>query len=352
MKNLLLLFTFLLIISCNSEFKDRSQAKNEVNKKGLRDGRWVDFFDDDNNKISDTTNFTSYLLSEYEEGKPINAFKKYFKNGLIKEEGRFLSDSITYGINSLPDKFLNNYINYSEDGRIQEIKLFNELGNILENQYNFKKDTLRLVYKYFPTKQNKFEKITLTSANKDAKIIFQYSDTSWYDDENNLPNEFHDFVSNFYKKNLSENMTSEEIVKATSKILLNIYLNKQTTFYCNSMFSGEDKVTDVKQLNLIFYKTWKSNKSSTASNGGSGSSGDVKSCSYCGRNFYKNQGYVVGPSIGCAKNYSSAMNAIAFASKAGYSKSNLRQLMADYELGQYYCSRKCVNESGTSMCPY
>ena len=118
------------------------------------------------------------------------------------------------------------------------------------------------------------------------------------------------------------------------------------------MFSGEDKVTDVKQLNLIFYKTWKSNKSSTASNGGSGSSGDVKSCSYCGRNFYKNQGYVVGPSIGCAKNYSSAMNAIAFASKAGYSKSNLRQLMADYELGQYYCSRKCVNESGTSMCPY
>ena len=47
MKNLLLLFPFLLIISCNSEFKDRSQAKNEVNKKGLRNGRWVDFFDDD-----------------------------------------------------------------------------------------------------------------------------------------------------------------------------------------------------------------------------------------------------------------------------------------------------------------
>ena len=50
--------------------------------------------------------------------------------------------------------------------------------------------------------KKEFEKITLTSANKDAKIIFQYSDTSWYDDENNLPNEFHDFVSNFVSSRL------------------------------------------------------------------------------------------------------------------------------------------------------
>ena len=61
----------------------------------------------------------------------------------------------------MPNKFVNKYIDYSQDGKILEIKSFNELGNIIEAQYNFKQDTLRLVYKYSPAKQNKFETITI-----------------------------------------------------------------------------------------------------------------------------------------------------------------------------------------------
>lgn len=351
MKNILLvLIPILILYSCSSEFKDKSQAKNEVNKKGLRDGRWVDFFDEDNNKIIDTTNYTSYLLSEYKEGKPINAFKIFFKNGLIKEEGTFLSDSLTFGINSLPNKFINKYIDYSQDGKILEIKSFNELGNIIEAQYNFKQDTLRLVYKYSLAKQNKFEAITINE--KESKTVFQYADVSWFDDENNFPNEFHDNVIKNYKKVFSKTDNLNEIQKTYYKILTNIFYDKQTTFYSSSMtslnkISGKEEVTDMKELNIKSYKAWKSNKTAVASNG---SGGEVKSCRYCGRSFYKNQGYVVGLGISCAKNYSSAINEIAIAANAGYSKSNISQLMSAYNLGQYYCSRRCVYESGTNMC--
>ena len=85
----------------------------------------------------------------------------------------------------MPNKFVNKYIDYSQDGKILEIKSFNELGNIIEAQYNFKQDTLRLVYKYSPAKQNKFETITINE--KESKTVFQYSDVSWFDDENNFP---------------------------------------------------------------------------------------------------------------------------------------------------------------------
>lgn len=352
MKNIfLILIPILILNSCNSEFKEKSQAKNEVNKKGLRDGRWVDFFDEDNNKIIDTMNYTSYLLSEYKEGKPINDFKKYFKNGLIKEEGTFLSDSTSFGINEIPNNFINKYIIYSQDGKISESKSFNELGYILEHQYNFKEDTLRLIYKYFPSKNGKFESITFK--DKETKVVFQYNNVSWFEDENKFPNDFHDNVCKNYKKVLSKTENLNEIQKISYKILSNIFYDKQTTFYSSSMTSlnkitGKEEITDMKEMNIKSYKAWKNNKSTVGSNGPSG--GEIKSCRYCGRSFYKNQGYVVGLGIGCAKNFSSAINEIAIAANAGYSKSSLSQLLAAYNMGQYYCSRKCVYESGINMC--
>ena len=41
MKKLYYLTLLVFIVSCKSEFKDKSQAQNEVNRKGFRDGRWV-----------------------------------------------------------------------------------------------------------------------------------------------------------------------------------------------------------------------------------------------------------------------------------------------------------------------
>ena len=69
MKYLYLITIVLIFGSCDSEFTDRSQAKNEVNKKGFRVGKWVDYLDEYGTIVIDTNKYTSYLMSEYKEGK-------------------------------------------------------------------------------------------------------------------------------------------------------------------------------------------------------------------------------------------------------------------------------------------
>ena len=45
MKIAIFFILFLALISCQGEFKEKSQATNEVNKQGFRDGRWVEYMD-------------------------------------------------------------------------------------------------------------------------------------------------------------------------------------------------------------------------------------------------------------------------------------------------------------------
>lgn len=67
----ILLFV-LFLVSCNSDFKNINQAKNEVNPQGYRNGNWVDFFDSSSNPLTDTTSgYSSYRLTTFENGIPV-----------------------------------------------------------------------------------------------------------------------------------------------------------------------------------------------------------------------------------------------------------------------------------------
>ena len=82
------IFLFVLfIVSCNSDFNDISQAKNEVNPQGYRNGKWVDFFDSSSNPLTDTTSgYSSYRLTTFENGIPVLSKAFDSKGTLISED--------------------------------------------------------------------------------------------------------------------------------------------------------------------------------------------------------------------------------------------------------------------------
>jgi len=86
-----------------------------------------------------------------------------------------------------------------------------------------------------------------------------------------------------------------------------------------------------------------------SSSSGGGSYNEYVSCYYCGRGFYQQQGYSKGTGMDCAKNYKEALQEIAIAYKAGYSEDNLKYLLNSYNNGEWYCTRKCVYESGNCV---
>lgn len=95
-------------------------------------------------------------------------------------------------------------------------------------------------------------------------------------------------------------------------------------------------------------------KQTQASNSGNSDSyNKYISCDYCGRGFYQKQGYAKpfssSFSNNCATSWNSLLSDINFASSSGYSKDNIRYLINSYENGEWYCTRKCVNESGNCL---
>ena len=355
MKNFYYLTLMIFLLSCNSEFKDKSQARNEVNKQGFRDGRWVDYLDESGVLISDTNNNNSYLLSEYKDGNPINKFKEYYKSGVLKSEGEFLHDSIKYDKNTTPKVYINRINVYDMGGKPMQIINYSNTGIILNESFKAKDDSLNVIYQYYNQNiRENFKNIKLVDKSAEINIVFTVN--SWFTDTSKYTINVQNKISKDMKGGFS---SFDKDHKLLYNKLVDLFTKKRVQLFSGNILMKQ-LISDGKVINMpvsdIFSKSYNISSSrgnsETLTNGTSnGSSDDVKSCSYCGKTFYKNQGYVVGPSILCAKNYSSAMNEIAFAAKAGYSKSALRLLMADYELGEYYCSKKCVYESGTSMCP-
>lgn len=78
-------FSILIIFSsCKTAFDSPTQAKNEVNKKGYREGKWVEYYDS-TGQIRDTSiNYDYYILSEWEDGIPSREFRQFNKNGQLR----------------------------------------------------------------------------------------------------------------------------------------------------------------------------------------------------------------------------------------------------------------------------
>lgn len=72
----------------------------------------------------------------------------------------------------------------------------------------------------------------------------------------------------------------------------------------------------------------------------------ITSCHYCGKNFNKNNGYVVALGTTVAKPYKLIMENIVLARKAGYSEKKLQMYLHGIKRGEYYCSQKCTYLNG------
>jgi TPR repeat protein len=91
----------------------------------------------------------------------------------------------------------------------------------------------------------------------------------------------------------------------------------------------------------------------TSRSGGSDSFNKYISCDYCGRGFYQKQGFAKPFSSSfsnhCATSWNSVLTDLNLVSSTGYSKDNIQYMINSYERGEWYCTRRCVNESGNCL---
>ena len=80
----------------------------------------------------------------------------------------------------------------------------------------------------------------------------------------------------------------------------------------------------------------------------------IKSCDYCGKKFKKTIGFIYAAEVGCANSYSH----YTYLQKVGQdmvangkmSKSDYLKWLNGYNYSKFYCSKKCVVESGSKIC--
>lgn len=116
MKNLI--YTLIItsvIVGCQSTFESKDQAKNKVNEQGYRIGRWVDYLDSTGRITNNTSNYWIYVLSEFEEGKPVGNFKNYRKDNSLYASGSYYFDGTLFTKDTCPSRVEGEIIYYGKD---------------------------------------------------------------------------------------------------------------------------------------------------------------------------------------------------------------------------------------------
>jgi len=160
-KNLFIrIFSLAFILSCNTEFSSINQAKNEVNKKGLREGRWVDFLSVDNGVLPDTTlGYDFYFLTEFDNGKIVGDIHVYDKyHGKLQILTPFLEEDF-FEKNIDRDVKFRTRATLDSTGNICMMESFDKQMNLLRlEKYS---TTEKEVKKNLKTLTNSYKKNTL-----------------------------------------------------------------------------------------------------------------------------------------------------------------------------------------------
>lgn len=355
MQRFLYLIFIVLLSSCEGEFKNKTHAKNEVNKQGFRDGRWVDYFDRNDDVLSDTIKgYNYYSLSEYDNGFLIGDIKSFYPNGglfakyetypeqknqveKIKRPGDWnIKKQTIYSENETIVKELN----YNSKNQLTSKIDYNVRGGIVSKSYSsyFNNGLIKTVvdtlYGRFNNKLNRQDNYlySLKEMNKVDMLRFEivYLETSNYDK---------------ITKNTTKFIIKEFKEIATIPIKNRIFSEKNIKdlpFRLNYLILSNKKSNDTLYIKKTIEQIRNSQKSNSIS--------QLKSCAYCGRSFNMLTGYVQGLQQNCAAQYSLALENIKLAKRAGYPVQSLKILQADYARGRFYCSVRCVQYSGISFC--
>lgn len=180
------IFSAMLIVSCEKEFNTPQQAKNEVSKEGLKDGRWVEYIlAEEKGFVNDTLGddeIVGYRLIDYKLGFPKSKVKEFYYNGAKKLYNISLNEPAR--LDRFPiEKFLDTVLYesknfkkvlfYNDDSVYIESQRFDSInGSIIEKQ-------IRLLENEIPKeRQEVIDKIQWKYLSSNEKEVFELLEKS------------------------------------------------------------------------------------------------------------------------------------------------------------------------------
>lgn len=366
-----ILFTSSIIIlfsSCDSKFTSKKQARNLINEQGFRTGRWVDFFDSSGVKTIDTSNYSYYILSEYENGIPVNNFTGYYKSNNLKSIGKFsrlnsnnkyLSrESFPKFYEGLQIEYLNSSVKrmrfqtiYNDTGLLQKAIFYLKGKNqqddslILEvNRYsrsNFLKEEIltlgsekhrmHLIYDSVPyIDQDRFR-----SFYKKIKKVYE---SKWQEASENAKDELSIEYNNYLKTRLTDVVLLSFLNNLYEDDELNISsstktVDKNITYdsFTNKYYKRSTPWSVKNQMKELYRRYQFSDQQNVSQ------SNKFVYCRYCGNVFNKYNGYVVA----AGDRYGRRYFIVELADK-------LTKGAVSIGGASFYCSERCLRLSGYS----
>jgi hypothetical protein len=325
----------LFLFSCQSEFNSIEQAKNEVNKQGYREGRWVDFYDNSLEMVNDVSKgYEMYSLSEFKDGKMLGSFKLFNLNGKIQSEFFPFDDDVSkFEKNSLLyDSIFKKIHNYDENGKIHKVYIFNKEG-LLISELLYGKETgtnnssmINRKYDYFESGNKKSLNETIYFNNGDSTSYYiKYMDGEFWSNVKDNKSFIEIFESKIKEECNRKDINTDFVISQN-----NIKERPYSTDFCvlnsDTIFVYEIFKREIDEFNNNLNKTTNHNVN----------------CKYCGRVFNKRNGYVFNLEItrDHCSSYNHYSNMIGLMMTMGLSRKYLESST------KYYCSKRCCDYTG------
>ncbi|MGP8214130.1 MAG: toxin-antitoxin system YwqK family antitoxin [Bacteroidia bacterium] len=87
----------VLPAAAQNGFTNKAEAKNMM-KDSLKEGKWVEYFDENQDTTSDTSQVVYYSLTEYKAGNPVGIVREYYKSGKLYSETPYSADGHIDGV--------------------------------------------------------------------------------------------------------------------------------------------------------------------------------------------------------------------------------------------------------------
>ena len=181
------MYLILFVVGCTSEFTSIDQAKNEVNKQGYREGRWVDYFDSLGLLVSDKSKgYSNYCLSEYENGIHIGNTKLYGSKGDLLRELTHFQDRERLKKNSDPLTSINSSNEFDIEGKLTSTNFYNQnKEKIRYMHFGYKNDVrdtsfdINYTYKKNGFRLSEHGSVLLPNGNK-LKFKITFSEVAYW----------------------------------------------------------------------------------------------------------------------------------------------------------------------------
>jgi hypothetical protein len=166
------LIVLILLHGCTTEFTSIEQARNEVNRQGYRNGRWVDYFDKNGEIVPNVSQgYVHYMLSEFKDGLFVNEARIYNSTGtLYKTCTPFPEDNIA--IDKYPaEKFrFKTIVEHDSDGTIRS-KLTYDINLREIERINYLKDNQNEYFESLNRKTSYYSNGLVERESNVVKII-------------------------------------------------------------------------------------------------------------------------------------------------------------------------------------